>query len=46
MGSEYLCWRITGELVNSIDGCPTGSIDECMYLAEGQRCPGDKKVKI
>jgi hypothetical protein len=46
MGSNYQCWRITGELVNSIDDCPVGSIDKCMYIAIGDICPGGKLVDI
>lgn len=46
MVSNYQCWRITGELVNSIDDCPVGSIDKCMYFSIGDVCPGGKVIDL
>ena len=46
MHTNYLCWRITGELLNSIEGCPVGSMNDCMQLVEGDTCPGGKEITI
>jgi len=46
MSTDYVCWRVTGELLKSIEDCPDGSLNKCMRLAEGNICPGGKEIKI
>ncbi len=46
MAVDYTCWRITGELLKSIESCPNGALNECMHLVTGDVCPRGKKIKI
>ncbi|MEE8400644.1 MAG: hypothetical protein V3R86_00615 [Candidatus Hydrothermarchaeaceae archaeon] len=46
MSSDYACWRITGELINSIESCPEGSLSVCMRLEVGEICPVKNRVKL
>ncbi|MEE9474170.1 MAG: hypothetical protein V3V36_00695 [Candidatus Hydrothermarchaeaceae archaeon] len=43
---DYECWRVTGSLTNSMDGCPKGSAESCMTLNIGDTCPNGKEVKL
>jgi hypothetical protein len=46
MSKDYACWRITGKLVNSIEACPAGTLDDCIQLSSAETCPGGKEVMI
>ncbi len=46
MAVDYTCWRITGELLKSIESCPDGTLNECMHLEIGDLCPGGNEIKI